>query len=138
MLGVLSPTTKVVGYALALRLSNYEMILRTIKDLPIGAKLLLAFLIVGVLPFVLYFPIELSGDWLRPTFGIDVHPFTLGIRIILSLVMALLFTRLITKPLHLLDETAKEILLGADKQIQIDTNDEIGQVARTFDLLLTK
>lgn len=117
------------------------MILRTIKDLPIRAKLLLAFLIVGVLPFVLYFPLELSSNWLRPTFGIDAHIFTLGIRIILSLVMALLFARLITRPLRLLDETAREILFGTDKPAfggQVDTNDEIGQLARTFDLLLTK
>lgn len=113
------------------------MILRTIKDLPIRAKLLLAFLIVGVLPFVLYFPVELSGEWLRPTFGIDAHIFTLALGLAVSIVMALLFARLITKPLHLLDETAREILFGADKQIEIDTNDEFGQVARTFDLLLT-
>ncbi len=105
---------------------------------PILIKLLFAFLVVSIFPFVFYFPAKLIDDWLETNFGINVHILMLGVGITGSVVMSLLFARLIMNPLHVLEKTAREILSGAGKQLQVDASDEIGQLARSFDLLLTE
>lgn len=61
------------------------------------------------------------------------------IALLLAIVLGVIISYLIIKPLNLLKKTAQEIALGnLDKQIEINSKDEIGELAKTFNEMTNK
>ncbi|MBI2254065.1 MAG: PAS domain S-box protein [Proteobacteria bacterium] len=106
------------------------------RNTPILLKVLLAFALVGVFPFVVMSIVEtIRAGGHRPE-GPNVPALLVSLGLVMSFIAAAFLSSLITGPLRQLKKQVEALSQGARETLVIDRHDEIGQLAAAFDRLL--
>jgi PAS domain S-box-containing protein len=104
--------------------------------MPILVKVLLAFFLVGVFPFVVMAVVETIRAGGRQPQGVNLPAILISLGLVLSIIAAAFLSSLIVGPLRQLQQQVDALRRGENLALDLASRDEIGQLAVAFDQLL--
>lgn len=107
-----------------------------LRDMPIFGKVLVAFFLVGVFPFVIMAVTETIRLHGQPLTTFNMPALLISLGLVLSIIAAAFLSRFILGPLRQLRHQVEALSRGEDVAFDLTRRDEIGQLAAAFERLL--
>lgn len=111
---------------------------RRFENMPIRLKLLLGLSFVGLLPMIALSLVEIIRHGGRHPTGTSLPSLLLSLELVLALLCVGALAQLLIRPLNELQHYAESLLTGKQAPVDLEREDEIGRLARSFARLLAE